>query len=425
MAEAGVRFPPDFYWGTATSAHQVEGGNRNDWWEWEQRPGKIWGGQKSGRACDQYHRYAQDFAQLQELGFNAHRFSLEWSRIEPEEGRFSEKELLHYRDVIGSCRSHGMEPFVTLHHFTNPLWVARRGGWENPSVVDRFARYVKQAANALADRVVFWITVNEPLVFATQGSLVGTWPPGRRSLAATLRVTENMLKAHAAAYLELKGTSPRAQVGVAKHLRPFDPARPGHRGDRWLARQLDRIFNWLFLDGMESGRVGWPVSGWLRFGGRILSELKGTQDFVGVNYYSRALVRLGTDLAAAAGQVPPPGAEVNSLGWEVYPEGLLRVLRQVAVYGKPIYITENGICTEDDAQRVRFIREHLRQVGRAIGEGIPVRGYFYWSSHDNFEWAEGYRARFGLIGVDFATQERTVRDSARFLGEAARRNALL
>lgn len=424
MVEGSQTFPAGFWWGTATSSHQVEGGQINDWTRWEERPGAIWGGQRSGVACDQYHRYREDFAQLGELGFNAHRFSVEWSRVEPDEGVFSREALDHYRRVVDACRESGMEPFLTLHHFTNPLWVADRGGWLNPQVVDWFARYTEEVVRALGERVTWWMTVNEPLVFATMGYLAGIWPPGHHSLAETVTVVRHMLIAHARAYRAIKERFPAAQVGVAHNLRPFHPSRPESWSDRKLAAFLDRIFNRLFVEAIETGILGWPGWGWFTPRGRSIPGLGGSEDFLGVNYYGRGLVRFGLDLARAAAQPPPPGAEVNQLGWEVYPEGLLEVLRWLGRYGKPIIITENGICTDDDDQRVRFIRSHLEVVARALGEGIPVRGYFYWSSHDNFEWAEGYRARFGLIGVDFDTQERTVRPSARFLGEVARRGAL-
>jgi beta-glucosidase len=425
VVETGLTFPAEFWWGTATSSHQVEGGNANDWTLWEERPGAIWGAHRSGMACDQFHRYRQDFAQLGELGFNAHRFSLEWSRIEPEEGQFSREAFDHYRQVVDTCREQGMEPFVTLHHFTNPLWAARRGGWVNPQVADWFARYTEAVVAALGDRVTWWLTVNEPLVFATMGYLAGIWPPGHRSLGETVTVVRHMLMAHARAYRVIKEHCPAARVGVAHHLRPFHPVRRGPRLDSKLAGFLDRVFNRLFVEGIETGQAGWPAWGWLSPGSRVVAGLAGTQDFLGLNYYSRGLVRFSLNLAAAAAQPPPPGAELNQLGWEVYPEGLLEILRWLSRYGKkPIIITENGICTDDDTQRVRFIRGHLEIMHRALAEGIAVAGYFYWSSHDNFEWAEGYRAHFGLIGVDFETQERTVRPSALFLGQVARTGRL-
>ncbi|MEW6547498.1 MAG: family 1 glycosylhydrolase [Bacillota bacterium] len=423
MGEA-LRFPPGFLWGTATSSHQVEGGNVNDWSEWEQRPGRVWGGHRSGRACDQFHLYPRDFAQLGELGFTAHRFSLEWSRIEPEEGRFSQEAVDHYRRVVDACRESGMEPFVTLHHFTNPLWLSRRGGWLNRRVVDWFARYTEVAVRAVGDRVTWWLTLNEPLVFATMGYLTGIWPPGHRRFGEAVTVVRHMLMAHARAYRVIKEHFPATQVGVAHHLRPFHPLRPRSLMDRWLAAFLDHVFNRLFVEAVETGHAGWPVWGWLSPGKRGVAGLAGSQDFLGLNYYSRGLVRFAVNLAAAATQPPPAGAEVNQLGWEVYPEGLLEVLRSLGSHGKPIVITENGICTDDDGQRVRFIQRHLEVVHRAIREGIRVVGYFYWSSHDNFEWAEGYRARFGLIGVNFETQERTARPSGRFLGQVARTGVL-
>lgn len=414
-----MTFPAGFLWGTATSSHQVEGDNRNnDWWAWEQEPGRIYGGQSSGLACDHYRRYLEDIELMAALGYNAYRFSLEWSRIEPESGHFSVAALDYYAQVLEALRARGIEPVVTLHHFTLPLWLARAGGFLNPEAVERFDRYAREVAAALGREVRYWVTINEPMVLATQSYLLGLWPPGHKNLFETLRVARHLLLAHARAYHRLKEVNGEAMVGLAKHLRVVDPGRPGLL-DRGVAGLLDYVFNWAFLSGVERGRLPLPFG----FNQRM-PELLQTQDFLGVNYYTRDIVFFdwrspGTLFAKMEVAV---GRERNDLGWEVYPEGLYRLLKRLQTYGKPILITENGISTGDDLARQRFLLDHLRQVKRALEEGVEVRGYFYWSLLDNFEWAEGYRARFGLVEVDFATQKRSPRPSAHLYGEMVRKN---
>ncbi|NQU08056.1 MAG: glycoside hydrolase family 1 protein, partial [Candidatus Abyssubacteria bacterium] len=284
-----IRFPDGFLWGAATAAHQVEGGNsNNDWWEWERSGGKIADGTTSETACEQYFRYEPDFDLAKELGHNAHRLSLEWSRIEPEEGVFSSAAITHYRRVLQSLRERGLEPMVTLHHFTNPLWLSREGGWVNPRVVEYFARYAKVVAGELGALVRFWNTINEPMVYAYLGYVEGTWPPGSKSLRSASIVTVNMLRAHALAYHIIHEVSagPGCEVGIAKHIRVFDPLRPRHPGDRALARLSDFIFNRWFLDAVETGRLAWPIGI-----GQKVQLLAETQDFIGLNYYSRDMTR--------------------------------------------------------------------------------------------------------------------------------------
>ncbi|MCL4425092.1 MAG: glycoside hydrolase family 1 protein [Firmicutes bacterium] len=413
-----MAFPPGFLWGTATSSHQVEGDNRNnDWWEWEEQTGRIYAGQRSGEACDHYHRFLEDIEMMAALGLNAYRFSLEWSRLEPGPDQFSTPAIDHYGEMIAALKARGIEPVVTLHHFTIPRWLKEAGGFLNPEVVSLFDRYTKEVARALGKEVTYWVTINEPMVLATQGFLLGLWPPGHKNLAETLKVARHLLLAHGRSYRRLKEAHPGALVGLAKHYRIIDPLRSTSWLDRLSARLLDYIFNWAFTDSAERGRLKVPF-GW----GQGVNDLAGTQDFMGVNYYSRDMISfdLRSPTTLFARMRVREGSETNDLGWEVYPEGLYRLLMALKRYRKPILITENGISTGDDRQRERFLREHLHQVERALGDGADVRGYFYWSLLDNFEWAEGYRARFGLLEVDFATQERMPRPSARLYGRLAK-----
>ncbi len=419
-----IEFPKGFLWGAATAAHQVEGGNRNnDWWEWEHRGGKIADGTTSEIACDQYNRYEEDFDLARELGHNAHRLSLEWSRIEPQQGVFSSEALAHYRRVLEALRERDIEPLVTLHHFTNPLWLSRTGGWENPEVVEYFTRYAKVVASELGELVRFWNTINEPSVYAYEGYVEGIWPPGSKSLRSAAIVMTNMLRAHALAYHIIHETSPGrgSSVGIAKHIRLLDPLRPRHVCDRALARLGDFILNQWFLDAVDTGRLAWPLGM-----GQKVQLLAATHDFIGLNYYTREMIRFNLlkPHMLFMENMNRPGCATNDLGWELYPEGLHRVLMWLKRYGKPIYITENGIAAADDSLRRAYLRDHLTQIHRAVSEGADVRGYFHWSLLDNFEWAEGLTPRFGLVAVDYETQKRSPRPSARVYAQIASQNKL-
>lgn len=424
MAE--FTFPPGFLWGSATSAHQVEGNNTNsDWWAWEQA-GKV--AEPSGLACDQYRRFRDDFDLAQSLSHNAHRLSVEWSRLEPEEGRFSGEAIAHYREVITSLRQRGLEPIVSLHHYTNPLWLAKQGGWANPKVVDAFARFTRRVIESLGDQVQYWLTINEPMVYAVMHYLDGVGPPGEHSLPVFLRVIEHELRAHAAGYHEIHRVASAhgwtARVSLANHAQPFPPCRRRHPLD-WVAATLaERTYNQGFLEAVMNGRWRFPGRRSVR-----VHDGRPTMDFIGMNYYGRVFLRAGLRGSPWWGhrcstQHHPEVTERNFLEWDVYPPGIRQILRWALPYRLPVLITENGICTTDDRQRERFILNHLRWIARAIQDGVPVIGYLYWSLIDNFEWAKGYAPRFGLVEVDYATQARRVRDSARRFAEVCRTNRL-
>jgi beta-glucosidase len=379
-------FPAGFLFGSSTAAHQVEGGNSgNDWWAWEHAPYTSCV-EPSGDAIDQWHRYEDDFALLAELGQNAHRLSLEWSRIEPAPGEYSDSALEHYRRVLGCLEQHGLTAFVTLHHFTLPRWLAERGGWLAPGAVERFARYVERVAARLGDLIPFACTVNEPQIVALMGYREGWFPPGIRNPGLWKRATRRLIAAHEAAVEAVKTGRGDPQAGVCLQLPAFEPARPLDPACETACAELVHEMEEVHLDGLAG-------------------------DWAGVQYYTRQRV----DPAAADGFAPAPeGAPLTQMGWEIHPEGLHRAIVSTARAGLPIYVTENGIATADDAQRIAYMRDHLAQVARAIAGGADVRGFFYWSSFDNFEWAEGYRPTFGLVGIDRADGlRRVVRDSAR------------
>jgi len=377
------KFPRGFLWGAATSAYQVEGGNENsDWEHWKVR---------AGRACDHYRRYEEDFDILRSLSLNAYRLSIEWARIEPQKGRFNEEEIEHYRKVLEALRRRGIRPLVTLHHFTNPLWIAERGGWENSDTVGRFERYVRYTVTQLAGLCDFWITVNEPWVYLSEGYLYRRWPPEKFDPVAAYEVGRNMLRAHRAAYHTIHGIQPAARVGVAYSIGYLRPTK---------SSKLSLASGW------ERSFIRWAK----------------VQDFIGVNYYRSITVGLSGFL-----WIKPRGFSdlpKTDVGWEIYPEGLYRVLMELKDRGLPIYITENGLADARDEKRADYIRDHLEAVWRAIQEGVDVRGYFHWSLLDNFEWARGFGPRFGLVETDYRTMRRKIRPSARVYAEIARRNEL-
>ena len=416
------RFPETFLWGTATAAHQVEGGNHaNDWWAWEQVPGHIKNNDRSDPACEHYERFAGDFDLLRSLHQNAHRLSLEWSRIEPAPGEFSPAALAHYRNVLQALRDRGMEPLVTLHHFTNPTWIADAGGWEAPQTAEYFARFAQRVVGEVGDLARYWITINEPTVIAYQGYIKGEWPPGKRDLGAATRVLVNLLRGHWLVYERIKSRQPEHQIGLAHHLRVFDPARPLLPQDRVVAAAFTRVFNETMLRSLRLGGLVFPLT---RAG--KASGPRHSQDFIGVNYYTRELVKFNHRYRAElfGERILPSGAARSDLSWELYPDGLYRTLLSLRREQIPIYVTENGIADRRDTMRPEFLLTHVDAMRRAIEAGAPVRGYFHWTCFDNFEWAEGYSAKFGLIACDPMTQERRVRASGRLYAEICRVNGL-
>jgi beta-glucosidase len=420
-------FPAHFLWGTATAAHQVEGNNtNNDWWAFEQQPGAIWHDDRSGLACEWWRSVERDLDLMAEMKHTTHRLSVEWSRIEPEEGVFDAAAITRYREILSALRQRGIEPMVTLFHFSSPLWVTGQGGWRNPAVVARFRRFVQHSVEQLGDLVTLWCTINEPNVYAALAYLLGEHAPGEKSMALYFQVLRHLLQAHAAAYRVVHAVDGNAQVGLVKNVQIFEPLAPDDRAATRVASLLDYLFNEITFRAVEDGRLRRPLSLGLTVHGPLVDSL----DFWGVNYYSRrrvSLRRKGSGLDRLL--QPTPGAEVSDHGrhgtyGEVYPAGMYRVLKRVSGFGKPIYITENGLPDADDDQRPRFLLTHLAQVQRAIAEGADVRGYYHWSFTDNFEWSEGWALRFGLVALDEKTQVRTPRPSARLYTEIIQANAI-
>jgi beta-glucosidase len=420
-------FPAGFLWGAATAGHQVEGDNRNsDWWAWEQRSGTPVA-EPSGAACEHFTRYAQDVALLADAGLNTYRYSVEWSRVEPVEGRFDPDALEHYRRMTQSVVDAGVIPMVTLNHFTVPQWFAARGGWAAADAAAVFGRYCEQVVRAIGDLVPWWCTLNEPGNVAVGGYLGALgWPPGTRHYEDWKRATRGMTEGHRRALAVVKSLHPSAQVGATHGMIEWLPS-PAARA---AVEQVRHLFEDAFLDVCDD------------------------DDYIGVQTYTRLpiplpavvgpLVNAAMALPAVRervlppllrrstesfGEKPPSGSgdvRRTQMGYEFWPEAIAATLRRAAALfpGKDLVVTEHGIATDDDAERVEFVARGLAAVRDVMAEGLPVRGYIYWSLLDNFEWTLGFRPTFGLVAVDRATQERTVRPSARWLGDVARTGRL-
>jgi beta-glucosidase len=386
-----LEFPAGFVWGVATAAHQIEGGNvNNDWWAFEHDPSSGTA-ESSGDACDSFHRWPEDIGLVADLGLGAYRFSLEWSRIEPSEGEFSVAALDHYRRMCQACRERGVAPVVTFHHFTTPRWLAARGGWESPDAPDCFARFVSRAVLHLGDVIGWACTINEPNVVAVMGYTQGDYPPGVKDFKRHLDVNEAMVRAHRLAVDALRSGPGDFPVGLTLSMDEMH-AEPGGEPVRDMAEEV-----------IENG---------------FLRAAAG-DDFIGVQCYTR--LRFGPE-----GELPPdPAVPLTQMGTENWPYALAHTVRRAATFtGLPVVVTENGIATEDDAERITYLTEALHGLHRCIGEGIDVRGYFVWSLLDNFEWNQGYRPKLGLCSVDRTTFERTPKPSAHWFGQVAKSNAL-
>jgi beta-glucosidase len=381
--ETKLALPAGFLLGAASSAHQVEGENyHSDWWHFEQL-GKL---PKSGKAADHYNRFDEDFAMAKDMGLNAMRISIEWSRIEPVEGQWDRIAIEHYRKVLLKLRELGLTRVVTLHHFTLPQWLAEKGGFETFHGTEAFARFAWFVASNLGDEIDYWVTINEPEIFSGLGFNRGIWPPFKKNLVLMLRVYHNLMEAHKAAYGAIKKAKPGAVIGLAKNNVSYEPSRRNNFWDRFAAAAYNYFGNEYFLN-------------------RIQNQL----DFIGLNYYFSHDIKLTWTGPKVTNRDWPK----SDMGWQTYPRGLYLLLSRLKKYRKPVLVTENGIANARDDMRQDFIREHLQSVSRAIAEGANVKGYFYWSLTDTYEWEHGFDPKFGLVEVNFETQERRVRDSAK------------
>jgi len=418
-------FPRGFLWGTATASHQVEGNNtNNNWYAWEQAGHTR---DKSGLACDWWGgRWKEDMERAAETGQNTHRFSIEWSRVQPTPDRWDESAIEKYRSMARGMVERGLTPLVTLHHFSDPLWLYEQCGWETEAVLPCFEKYARKMAEALKEYVSTWVTINEPNVYALNGYVAAdfpTCPQGHKGMAVALRVLANMLRGHAAAYRALHEIQPEAHVGYALHYRPMVAARPWFPLDALMRKiQYDGI-NMAFPSAISSGVMKSPL-------GKVnIPEAKGLQDFVGLNYYSVDTVKFDwsarkelfgrryypadSDFSTNKFIANIPCGLFDSVRWaaETYPD-------------TPIVITENGVEDADDKLRPRYLAQHLQQLWRAVNFNYPVKGYYHWSLVDNIEWERGWSQRFGLWGLDVETQARIRRPSVDLYAEICRENGI-
>lgn len=429
LKQDSLRFGRNFLWGASTSAYQVEGNSTNcNWSEFEKtfdpqgRP-RIARGERCGPAADHWNRYREDIQLLKEMHLNAFRFSVEWSKVEPEEGVFVDSVLDHYEDVVDELRANRIEPFITLHHFTDPLWFDMKGGFERDDSPEILARFAAKLAERLGQKIRLWSTINEPSVYAVEGYFRGTFPPGLQDPERAIKVLRNLLRAHTACYRVIKQVRPDAEVGLLTNIFVFDPPQRWNILDVTLAHYLNRGFTVSLIDYLTTGVFDFSLPG--VGGDHFDSGIPGAFDFVGLNYYSRLFYHVdpfGKEKMVEVQRLPR--AELTDKGWEIYPEGLYRALTMISSRTtKPIYITENGIADDSDRRRAAFIEDHLLVANRAIRDGMNVKGYFYWSLFDNFEWVDGFDVRFGLFAVDFATQKRTLRNGSLKLREFILRSA--
>ncbi|MCG8424095.1 MAG: glycoside hydrolase family 1 protein [Proteobacteria bacterium] len=415
-----IAFPDGFVWGVAAAAHQVEGGcDNNNWSRWENQTApdgtpRISRGQKAGRACDHWNRYGEDIQLITELGVTSYRFSPAWSKLEPEPGRFDDDAIKHYHDVLDAMKQAGVTPMLTLHHFTHPLWFEDMGGFEKEDNIAHFVRFAERLFAEYRDKIELWCTINEPAVFAAAGWFQGRFPPGKENAQLTAEVLANLMTAHVRVYEAVKAMpgGDNARIGLVKNIFQFDPSRRYHLADWVVARTFDHVFNGAILACLKTGRFRVRVPGQIAVE-RDLPGASASLDFVGLNYYSHFHLRsqLGRDPWFRF--VERPGDIQTDMDYAIYAEGFHRALVQIAELGLPIYVTENGVADARDDRRALYIRRYLYAMSRAIDDGADVRGYYYWSLMDNFEWAEGYDMKFGLYSMDPATLERKLRDGAR------------
>jgi beta-glucosidase len=395
-------FPSGFFWGCATSAHQIEGGLINDWSEWEKSQERLAYLNKnqlnpsdfiSGTAANSYIENNADIACLKELNANAYRFSVDWSRIEPEEGKFNAEALEYYLQFIKKLRAHGIEPFVTLWHWPIPIWLKNKGGFASYDIAEYFKKFVAYTAKYLNEEVNFWITLNEPMVYSTMSYFNGEWPPQKKNPLTMWRVINNLIRAHNKAYDVLKSIDKNNKVGIAKNNAYFEAA-----DNTFINKTLKALADW-----------------WIN--NRFLNKIKDHQDFIGLNYYFHNYVNYGFGKAYSY-------EKSSDIKWGLHPEGIYYVLKDLKKYHKPVYITENGLADNGDEQRAWYITEILKNVHRAISDGVDVKAYLHWSLIDNFEWSQGFIPRFGLYEVNYQTFERIARPSAQFYADICKNNRI-
>ncbi|ABQ46970.1 beta-galactosidase [Thermotoga petrophila RKU-10] len=440
------KFPEGFLWGVATASYQIEGSPLADgagmsiWHTFSHTPGNVKNGDTGDVACDHYNRWKEDIEIIEKLGVKAYRFSISWPRILPEgTGRVNQKGLDFYNRIIDTLLEKGITPFVTIYHWDLPFALQLKGGWANREIADWFAEYSRVLFENFGDRVKNWITLNEPWVVAIVGHLYGVHAPGMRDIYVAFRAVHNLLRAHAKAVKVFRETVKDGKIGIVFNNGYFEPASEKEEDIR-AARFMHQFNNYpLFLNPIYRGDYPELV---LEFAREYLpenykddmSEIQEKIDFVGLNYYSGHLVKFDPDAPAKVSFVERDLPK-TAMGWEIVPEGIYWILKKVKEeYNPPeVYITENGAAFDDvvsedgrvhDQNRIDYLKAHIGQAWKAIQEGVPLKGYFVWSLLDNFEWAEGYSKRFGIVYVDYSTQKRIIKDSGYWYSNVVKSNSL-
>ncbi len=421
MPRATFSFPNGFIWGTATAAHQVEGNNtNNDWWAWEQGEGHIKNGDKSGKACDWWNgrRWTEDFDRAQATHQTSHRFSIEWSRVQPEPDRWDEAALDRYREMLIGLKERGMSAMLTLHHFSSPVWFSEMGGWESDQAVTLFNAFVKRTVEALKAHCNLWVPVNEPNVYGMAGFVWGDFPPGKHDLKTGLKVIANMAKGHAAAYKTIHELQSDAMVGTAINWRDFVPGDANPLSNV-VVNRLHKAYNDAFTKAMVTGKFD------AIYYKEDMPEAVGAHDFVGLNYYTRDYVKFNLSKPNFAEQFYRKDAERSYTGFLANePDGFRKCIRWGGQFGLPIYVTENGWEDPKDDTRRIYLLDHLLAMWHEVNNNLPVKGYYHWSLVDNFEWERGWSQRFGLWGLEPATQQRIRRQSVDLYSEICRTNSI-
>ncbi|MDC2984679.1 family 1 glycosylhydrolase [Candidatus Marinimicrobia bacterium] len=424
-----MKFSKNFIWGTATASHQVEGGcNNNNWYNWEQNKDefgnpRIKNNQKAGNACEHWTRYEDDVKLIKNLGVSHYRFSLEWSKIEPQRGVYDQEVISHYSKIIDSLIEEDITPVITLHHFTNPIWYDKMGGFENEENIPVFVEFCEKMFNYFSSRVETWCTINEPEVYSVMGYFAGVFPPGRRNPKITVEVLKNLLIAHTAVYSKLKSlkNGAGAKIGIVKNIMQFDPFRRWNILDWIVCLVTNKIYNGIALSYLKTGKINVNIPFFVKLKYSDLNAAKKT-DFLGLNYYSHSHLKFKANPNEFFENKFFKKDTMTDMPYVIYPEGLYRAIKEVEKIGKPIIITENGIADSKDDRRSLFIERYLYSVYKAMYEGSKVQGYFYWSLMDNFEWAEGYDMKFGLYEVNFKNQKRKLRNGSKKFIEIVKKN---
>lgn len=423
MPSATFHFPTGFLWGTSTSAYQVEGNNLNsNWSEWEKVPGHIFENQTCGNACDWWSgKWKEDLERMKLTHQNAHRLSIEWSRIQPEIDRWDENALEFYRKLLMGIRERNITPIITLHHFTEPIWISEMGSWENEKIVKLFNDYVEKVVEALKEYCTYWIPINEPNVLVHQAFIEGNFPPGKSSLSSAFSAMSNLVKAHSLSYSSIKRILPTSRVGTAINYRAFWPKNSANPFDVWMCNFLNKQYNDSFMIAINSGKLSFALKN------EKISNATNSFDFVGINYYSGDEIKFSPlklkDFFHERSY--PPMCEISENGFIAnVPNGFETAIRWAEKFRKPIIITENGIEDSKDHLRPQYLIEHVHKLWRAVNLSVPVRGYFHWTLVDNFEWERGWSQRFGLWRLNLQDQTRIKTKSVELYSQICGNNYL-